>query len=913
MIKRLLSAAAAIAVIMSAMQCGAEYVEGGDTSGCPPPDVSMIQKGTDIDSFTTTAVNPWMKQYHLTFAEQVEAGYLGGECGQKCFALAAAPTNPNIVLLGTDTESVWRSEDGGLSWIPSDEGLQVMGTHYITFSPDDENIAFVTSLTNESGAKQKEESGLYKSKDSGKTWYKVLGAQYAPRVFSNCMLAFSDKQKDGKRNLYTCGNTGGVYKSVDDGETWINIGLEDKYIDSIDCIGNAVVACTQKNGLMVTYDDGATWTEKNNGIEEENVRAFDSDPKDDNHWFVVTPKYLYESSNSGNNWKKVSDPVQLGYTEKQTLFRLKFSPVRKDGSVRLYITCSSVQNPMHYSDDYGKTAMKPIVDNNLAIIRDNWGWSCEPYYVLESDPDIMWISLDGQIMKSTDGGESFFASSSGYSGMRACNFYFNIGGDVNDFYITTIDRSAIRSVYTDNGEKYPLIYYMPNEDRFPNVRTVGSKTAHSLAIDPKNPERILVNLGTWGGTGNNIKESLDGGLNWHNIPNSEGITTKFMSFNKDNPDTVYAGNKISYDNGVTWVDSQYKVAGISPINGNVIYAVAGDCVYKSDNEGRNWSTMCSSIPTSSQRVSVDKFKPDKLYIGTTSSGVCIVDGSSFSMKNAKNGITPVYGRSCIYSVAQDPENEQHLVAGGTYATFNYKTLGIFESYDGGETWKNIPGILNAADVWIIEFRPGTNQVWIGTSGGTYVYEFDKYFDAADTLYTDIDESYAKSEIISLYNGGIYDSMTDGKFEPKGFTSRNEFSKLMSRALGVQSIGRENKYADVVCDNVSLGGYWYPYVQGLSDIGIYAVPDSRLFGGSDNLTYGQLAVVGARALAMLHINDEFTFAQLGQNSDIPTWCRYAYRKCTQTGLINPSTDFDAGAPATNEDIAHFIYKIIQFKK
>lgn len=911
--KCIISVITIFCILAQSIGCFADdgYVEGA-LNNCVPFDESIIPDELDIDSLTTTSVNPWMKQYHLTTPEQALAGYYGGECGQKCFALAAAPTNPDIVLLGTDTETVWRSEDGGLSWIPSDEGLQVMGTHYICFHPDDENIAYVTSLANESGAPHRAQHGLYKSTDSGRSWYQVLEATYQPRTFSNGMVAFSDKKKDGTRDVYTCGNTGGVFISTDEGETWSSIGLTDKYIHCIEYFEGSVIACTKESGLLITRDDGKNWTEINEGFDTPEIRAVAVNPIDKKNWFAVSADYLWESKDAGNTWAVLNTPKGMGYSETHKLWRLNFSTVRSDGNARLYVTSSSVQRPMRYSDDYGKTFNKPISDNNLAIIRDNWGYSAEPYYVHPQNPDIMWISSDGQIMKSLDGGETLFPASSGYSGMRAANFYFGIDGDVNDFWIACIDRSSIMDAYTGNGEDYPLVYYMPNEDRYANLRTDGSKTSKALGFDPKNPQRVLDNRGGWG-KGATIKESLDGGHNWHDIPGTYGCDTRFMAFNPDNPTTIYAGNFISYDDGVTWTTPEYKLYAMSPFNGNVVYGFANATLYKSTDEGRTFSVLCAGLPSSTQRISVDKFKEDKFYIGTTSSGLCIVDGDTFSLKNAKNGFHTVYGRVPVYTCAQDPENELHLVAGGVYARDNYNTSGIFESYDGGETWTHVPGVLNGADVWIIEFRPGKDQVWIGTSGGTYVYEFKKFFNPVDTLYTDIDASYARADIINLYNDGIYGEFTDGYFEPKGYTSRGEVSKQISKLLGLKRATDGKPYTDIIADNVSKGGYYYPYVQAMYDAGLYIISEDGAFNPDEPLTYDQLVILGARIMNINHIPDNFTLSDVNAYTDIPAYSRYAYYKCLANDVLDDMITFESGKPASNEDIAHFISNLKKILK
>lgn len=882
-----------------------EYVEGGSV-GCPPADLSIVSAGTDIDSFTTTSITPWLKQFHITIPEQVAAGFRGGECGQMMFSLAVSPLNQDLMLLGTDTESVWRSEDGGLSWIPSDEGLTVMGTNFLYFSPYDEKVAFVTSLVNEATVHDTPYTGLYKSVDGGKSWNMVLKLEYT-RSFPTSLIKYSESTA-GKRVLYTAGNKGGMYKSCDDGETWESMGLNDMDINSINVIGEYVLAFTKTNGIMATADDGATWTELNKGIEEANVNHADKDPLDDNRWFAITDTCMYESTDKGQNWMQRYTPKDMGYDEGKVFNSISFAPVNSQGIARMFIRCKNTQYPVRYSDDYGKTVFKPIADNNLAVMRDNWGWAAEPYCISPNNPDDVWISLDGQLMKSNDGGTNLYAVSSGYSGMRANNFYFNLYGDINDFYIALVDRTSVRSLYSGGGEQYPMMYWLPNEDRFANVRTGGAKTSKSMAFDPKNNQRILECRGKWN-TDSQIKESLNGGLDWVDVEGTFGCNTKFMAFNPDKPNTIYAGNFVSYDDGKSWSAPQYSIVAMSPFMGNVVYAVAGGNVYKSNDEGRTWSSMCSGLPTTGiERVSVDKFREDKLYIGTFNLGYYVAERGKVTHVNTENGIKTFNGRSPIMSVAQDPENELHLICGGRDGTYNHRTPGLYESYDGGENWNIVPGLQNAADIFIIEFRPGTKQAWIGTSSGTYVYEYDKYFDATDTLYKDIDDSYAREDIINLYNDGLYSSFTDGVFAPKGSITRAEFAKLIKRLLSLRRKTNVSTFIDITKDDVSSGGYDFPAIQSMYDFGLLALSEDGRFNPDIELTYEQITIILSRILNACHVQNEFDISDVNRFDSIPEYARYAYYNCLSAGVLDDKISFEIGRSVTNEDVAHMLFNL-----
>jgi photosystem II stability/assembly factor-like uncharacterized protein len=95
--------------------------------------------------------------------------------------ITIAPSDPNIVWIGTGEGNIFRSShagagayksvDGGDSW----EHMGLTGTHTIpriAIHPKDPDIVYVASTGHE--WTDNEERGLYKTTDGGKSWEKVL-------------------------------------------------------------------------------------------------------------------------------------------------------------------------------------------------------------------------------------------------------------------------------------------------------------------------------------------------------------------------------------------------------------------------------------------------------------------------------------------------------------------------------------------------------------------------------------------------------------------------------------------------------------------------------------------------------------------------------------------------------------------
>src|SRR5215510_4216428 len=97
--------------------------------------------------------------------DQVHWSPMGPGGGGNSVAWGVSPVDPNIVLVGTDVGGIFRSTDGGVSWLPRNQvGLNPghaanygMGPGHFTFNPPGSNQSVVYL-------------GARKSTDSGNTW-----------------------------------------------------------------------------------------------------------------------------------------------------------------------------------------------------------------------------------------------------------------------------------------------------------------------------------------------------------------------------------------------------------------------------------------------------------------------------------------------------------------------------------------------------------------------------------------------------------------------------------------------------------------------------------------------------------------------------------------------------------------------
>ncbi|MBW8838896.1 MAG: hypothetical protein JF602_03425, partial [Gemmatimonadetes bacterium] len=200
--------------------------------------------------------------------------------------IAIAPSNRNIVWVGTGEannrqsstwgDGVYRSLDGGTTW--QNMGLRETQTiGRIVIDPRDANTVFVAAVGHLFGPN--EGRGLYRTRNGGAAWEKVLGVDVNTGVTDvvitpdgRTLLAATYVRRRRAWGFVGGGQTGGLWRSIDGGDHWqrVTSGLPDGDIGRIGLdvarsdpnIIYAVVE-SEKGGVFRSLDRGATWSRQN--------------------------------------------------------------------------------------------------------------------------------------------------------------------------------------------------------------------------------------------------------------------------------------------------------------------------------------------------------------------------------------------------------------------------------------------------------------------------------------------------------------------------------------------------------------------------------------------------------------------------------------------------------------------------
>jgi photosystem II stability/assembly factor-like uncharacterized protein len=252
-------------------------------------------------------------------------------------AVAVAETNPDVVYIGmgetqlrgsiAQGDGVYKSTDGGKTWrhlgLADTQAIARVRVH-----PTNPDIVFVAALGHPYG--DNEERGVFRSKDGGNTWQKVLykspkaGAADLIIDRRNPNVIYASLWQVYRKSwiMWGGGPDSGLYKSTDGGDTWTELtGNPGMPAPPIGKIGVTVspadpervwaIVEAREGGVFRSDDAGATWT-RTNEDRKLRQRAFYysriyADPLDRETVYCLNTGF-YKSTDGGKTFDTVIRP-----------------------------------------------------------------------------------------------------------------------------------------------------------------------------------------------------------------------------------------------------------------------------------------------------------------------------------------------------------------------------------------------------------------------------------------------------------------------------------------------------------------------------------------------------------------------------------------------------------------------------
>jgi photosystem II stability/assembly factor-like uncharacterized protein len=259
--------------------------------------------------------------------------YMGPAPAGRIASVSGVPGDPNTYYLGSASGGVWKSTDGGQTFMPIFDEQNVSAIGSIAVADSDPNTVWVG--TGEPWVIRYSDvmgDGVYKSSDAGKTWQN-MGLAETGRI-SRVLI-----HPTNPSIVYVCAQghlTGpqeerGVFKTIDGGAHWQRVLFVER---NTSCSGldmdktdpNTLIAGTWQieqhtwaqlsggpgSGVYVTHDGGTKWTKATAGMPKSPLGKIDVAiaPSNTKRMFALIQTAdqgsLWRSEDAGATWKVVS-------------------------------------------------------------------------------------------------------------------------------------------------------------------------------------------------------------------------------------------------------------------------------------------------------------------------------------------------------------------------------------------------------------------------------------------------------------------------------------------------------------------------------------------------------------------------------------------------------------------------------
>ena len=628
--------------------------------------------------------------------------------------IAVSESDPNIVYVGTGEydirgnvsvgDGMYKSTDAGKTW----KHIGLENTRQISrvrVNPKNPDLVYVAALGHVWGAN--DERGIYRSKDGGRTWDKILfrgpKAGASELVFdptnANILYAAFWEAYRKPWDLESGGPSSSIWKSTDGGDNWTeltkNPGLPKGVMGNIGMSVSAAnpdrvwaIVEADDGGVFRSDDAGKTW-KKMNDQRKLRQRAWYygrifADPKDVDKVYATNVGF-FRSDDGGKSW----NPIGVPHGDNHDLWISPSDPQRmveaNDGGAT--ITNNGGKN--WTSEDNQPTAQfyRVALDDDF------------PYHAYGAQQDNTTVGIATRGSSGNIGEREWHPVGGGESGWIA-----PYPKDSNVVFAGSYDGLLTRYDHHD-GQTRSITIWPDNEMGWAADKLkYRFQWTFPLLFSPHDPELMYAG-------GNVLFSSKDQGQTWKPI---SGDLTR-----NDKSKQISSGGPITKDNtSVEYYDTIFTVAE-SPVKKGVLWAGSDDgLVHLTRDGGEHWDNITpKGLPEWIQINSIEaspfdagtayiaatmyKFDDNRPYLYKT------VDyGKTWEQIN--NGITAGAFTRCI---REDP-NKKDLLYAGT-------ETGIFISFNGGAKWQSMQLNLPVTQVADLAIQKREHELVAATHGRAF--------------------------------------------------------------------------------------------------------------------------------------------------------------------------------------------------
>jgi photosystem II stability/assembly factor-like uncharacterized protein len=665
--------------------------------------------------------------------------------------IAVAPSNPDIVWVGTGEANIFRASMAGVGIYKSTDagksfthmGLsdtQTIGR--ILVHPTNPDVVYAAASGHE--WTDNDMRGVFKTTDGGKTWSKVLyksprtGAWDLVMDPTNPDVIYASmwqrvRRKWSDPRVEPGYSEGGVFKTTDGGKTWSDSSSGLPAPQFRGRIGIDIARSNPKvlYAFVDNYEPGRP--------PQENERDAYGRPINEAR---IKAAEVYRTDDAGATWRKVSESNEF-MTRHSGTYGWVFGQIRVDPTNENRVFTLGLG--LNVSTDGGRTFAEYA--NSRSIHSDHHGLWIDP-----KNTQVVYSANDGGFYSSSDDGKTW-------------KFAVSAGGA--QFYNVVVDNSSPAWVYgsiQDIGSRRGKLDLGQGRDRIAAVDFEGAPGGEGShhAVDPKNPNIVYAHTfygrfdrhdlsipapprGRRGGArGQQPPPKPEGPQRVTNIqPKDEGLRAQWMApvtISPHDPNTVYLGYQFvfrSTNRGDSWEkispdltsndpsqmlprsSSEIPYQTItaleeSPRVKGLIYAGTDDGrLHVTSDTGKTWTDLTSRIQSKKwySRVLPSRHADQTVYV--TQRGREDDDFSPYIYKSSDGGrtFTSIAGNipaGPVNVIREDPRDANTLYVGTDF--------GAFISTDGGMQWQVLGGNLPSQQVSDIAYQERDNVLVISTYG-----------------------------------------------------------------------------------------------------------------------------------------------------------------------------------------------------
>ncbi len=689
--------------------------------------------------------------------------FVGPSEGNRVSAVGAIPGDPSTYYAGAASGGIWKSTDGGNRWVPIFDKEPVAAIGALAVAPSDPNVVWVG--TGEAWAIRDSDvmgNGVYRSTDAGKTWAHV-GLDHTGRIGRIVV----DPQNPDTAFVCALGRmTGpqqdrGVYRTTDGGKNWERVLFVD---ENTGCSGlsmdphnsRVIFAGTWQaemhtwgefsggpgSGVYVSNDGGTKWTRiEGHGLPKPPVGKIDVAvaPTNSSRVFALIQTKdqgsVWRSDDGGENWHVVNYERALigraGY-----YIRIAVS-TGNDNEV--YVANSSFAESL----DAGETFREVP-----------WGGDNHDIWVDPMNPDRIVVTDDGGINISTVHGRGFNRVTLPIGQM----YHVAVDNQVPyDFYTNMQDDGNMRGPETSFG----------GFGRFGEVgwdHGMGGCESGFTIPDPTDPDIVWATCYGNEVTRWDAKTKLARSVSpWMHTLDSAPNETKYrchwtppLAIDPFDHNTVYYGCQVIFktsDAGQSWSVISPDLTTQDPSH----LVSSGGLV--GDNLGQFYGEVVFAIAPSPLQKGL-------IWAGTNDGQIWYTKDAGDHWTNVTKNSAGIPAWGSVTSI-----EPSHFEAGTAYVSVDFHLVDnrdpfIYKTTDYGKTWTSISGGLPKSElsyIRVVTEDPNCKGLLFAGTGNDVYYSLDDggHWTALDDGLPHAPASWAVVQkqfhdlVVSTYGRGIY--------------------------------------------------------------------------------------------------------------------------------------------------------------